>query len=79
MTGVVPGEGMPAPIIVVVNGEERPVEAGITLDGLLEVLGTRRRGVAVALDGEVVPRSAWRSSTLLAGARVEIVTAAAGG
>ena len=79
MTGIAPGERGPAPIVVIVNGEERPVEAGITLDGLLETLGARRRGVAVALDGEVVPRSAWRSSTLVSGARVEIVTAAAGG
>jgi thiamine biosynthesis protein ThiS len=31
------------------------------------------------VDGQVVPRSAWTDSTLLDGARVEIVTAAAGG
>jgi len=35
--------------------------------------------VAVAVDGAVVPRSAWGTTVVAAGAAVEIVTAAAGG
>ncbi len=37
------------------------------------------RGIAVARNGDVVPRSCWASTTLLEGDRIEIVTAVAGG
>lgn len=36
-------------------------------------------GVAVAVNGAVVPRSAWKSTSLTAGDRVEVVTAVQGG
>ncbi len=38
-----------------------------------------RRGVAVAVDGEVVPRSAWTQTTLREGQKIEIVGAIQGG
>lgn len=38
-----------------------------------------RRGVAVAVDGEVVPRSAWERTPLADGQKVEIVAAVQGG
>ena len=38
-----------------------------------------RRGVAVAVDGEVVPRSAWQTTALRDGQRVEVVGAIQGG
>jgi sulfur carrier protein len=37
------------------------------------------KGVAVAIDGEVVPKSRWDDVTIGPGDTVEIVTAAAGG
>jgi sulfur carrier protein len=37
------------------------------------------RGVAVAVDGEVIPRGAWRDTELRDGARVEVVIAVQGG
>lgn len=37
------------------------------------------RGIAVAVDGEVVPRSQWDSMSFAAGARVEVLTAMQGG
>jgi sulfur carrier protein len=37
------------------------------------------RGVAVAVDGEVVPRSTWESFALTVDARVEVLTAMQGG
>ena len=37
------------------------------------------RGVAVAVDGEVVPRARWESFALGADARVEVLTAMQGG
>jgi sulfur carrier protein len=38
-----------------------------------------RRGIAVAVDGEVVPRSAWDETELREGQRVEVVGAIQGG
>ncbi|WP_258934153.1 sulfur carrier protein ThiS [Nesterenkonia pannonica] len=39
----------------------------------------RRLGVAVAVAGEVLPRSRWSSTTLADGTELEIVTAVQGG
>jgi sulfur carrier protein len=64
---------------IVVNGERLTVAPDVTLDALIDLVGSARRGVAVAVDGTVVPRSEWPTRTLAHGARVEIVTATAGG
>jgi sulfur carrier protein len=63
-----------------VNGESEPLGAA-TLDALLaEKAGdTMQRGIAVALNGAVVPRAAWRETVLRAGDSVEIVRARQGG
>lgn len=66
-------------LTVVVNGEERTVQAGLSLDGLLDRLGLVRPGIAVAVGDEVVPRSAWSARQLRDGDRVEILTIAQGG
>ena len=39
----------------------------------------RRAGVAVAVDGEVVPRSQWEQTRLREGQRVEVLGAIQGG
>ena len=46
---------------VVVNGEERELTEGATVADLVSQSadGQSRRGIAVAVDAEVVPRSAW--------------------
>jgi len=62
-----------------VNGRPYDAPAGTTVAGLVEVWCPSTRGVAVAVDGEVVPRSAWGSTVVAPGAAVEIVSAAAGG
>ena len=64
---------------ITVNGEERLVEPGSTVASLLDALGTERRGVAVAVDGEVVSRSAWDGRELGGGEHVEILSIARGG
>lgn len=55
----------------------------VFLDETVEDIVVRRaiepRGIAVAVDGVVVRRSEWSSTTVHDGAIVEIVTAAAGG
>jgi len=50
-----------------------------SVDALVTRLGIEPRGIAVALDGEVVRRSAWSSTLVPDESSVEIVTAAAGG
>jgi sulfur carrier protein len=66
---------------VVVNGEPQEVATGTTVAGVVaSIPGTPDgRGVAVALDGEVIPRGRWPETELGDGARVEIVAAVQGG
>jgi sulfur carrier protein len=67
-------------VTVSVNGEPRAVAPGATLEGLLRDLDVHGgRGVAVAVDAEVVPQSQWPRHALADGARVEIVNAVQGG
>lgn len=63
---------------ILVNDEEVEVDAATTVAGLLTGLGYPDKGIAVAVDWAVIPRSAWET-TLSDGARVEIVTAVQGG
>lgn len=66
-------------VAVTVNGEERRLPRGLTVASLLDVLGTDQRGVAVAVDGEVVSRSGWEARELVGGEHVEILSVARGG
>ena len=61
-----------------VNDEEVEVEDGITVSGLLQRLDLPQRGIAVAVNWAVLPRSQW-DSKLSEGACVEVVTAVQGG
>ena len=64
---------------VAVNGEPTTVEPGTTLGALIEVRAGTRKGVAVAVNEEVVPRSRWDATPVAEGDRIEILTAAQGG
>ena len=66
-------------ITVFVNGNAVTVPEGRLLSELVDAHTTSRSGVAVAVDGEVVPRTAWDSFALAADARVEVLTAMQGG
>ena len=62
------------------NGQRVELSAPATVAAVVERTGAgERRGVAVAVDGEVVPRSAWDSTELSDGQRVEVVGAIQGG
>ncbi|HTP91927.1 MAG TPA: sulfur carrier protein ThiS [Xanthobacteraceae bacterium] len=63
-----------------VNGENEPLAAA-TLEALLaeKAVDTGQRGIAVALNGAVVPRAAWPATQLRAGDSIEIVRARQGG
>ncbi|HEV2673467.1 MAG TPA: sulfur carrier protein ThiS [Aliidongia sp.] len=66
--------------IIQVNGAERPLDAD-TVAALVATLGVApdARGVAVALNGAVVPRTRWAEATLAAGDRIEVIRAMQGG
>jgi sulfur carrier protein len=67
-------------VIVHVNGDSREVEQGATVAAVVsQTAADRPRGVAVAVDGEVVPRGEWPRRELHDGARIEILTAVQGG
>ena len=74
-----PGTGAGSEFEVTVNGEVHLVTPGATVGTLVAAVCTHERGVAVAVDGLVVPHSEWAAARLEPGAAVEIVTAAAGG
>ncbi|MDA4109968.1 sulfur carrier protein ThiS [Mycolicibacterium holsaticum] len=63
---------------VTVNDEAVEVDADTTIAALLSRLGFPDKGIAVALDWSVLPRSEW-DTTLADGARLEVVTAVQGG
>jgi sulfur carrier protein len=62
-----------------VNGTSREVPAESNVAMLVAQLTEAVRGVAVAVNGEVVPRSTWPAARLRDGDRVEVLTAAQGG
>jgi sulfur carrier protein len=67
-------------VIVEINGESRELADGTTVAAVVvEEADARPRGVAVAVDAEVVPRGEWGERELHDGARVEILTAVQGG
>lgn len=67
-------------MIISVNGAQREVADRARLADVLDRLaGDVPRGVAVAVDGTVVPRARLGEVELTEGARVEIVTAVQGG
>jgi sulfur carrier protein len=63
-----------------VNGESEPLAAA-TVEALLaeKAVDTGQRGIAVALNGAVIPRAAWGDTSLKPGDSVEIVRAKQGG
>ncbi|KUI02776.1 MULTISPECIES: sulfur carrier protein ThiS [Mycobacterium] len=63
---------------VLVNDEAVEVDASTTVAALLARLGFPEKGIAVAVDWSVLPKSDW-DTALSDGARVEVVTAVQGG
>ena len=64
---------------VTVNGQDRSFSPAFSVDDLVSSLVAARRGVAVAVNGTVVPRSLWIETALVEGDSVEVLTAAQGG
>lgn len=63
-----------------INGDPREIPEGSRVKDLLELLGfPTGRGVAIAVDGEIVRRDEWERMELRPGQRVEVVRAVQGG
>lgn len=67
-------------MIVNVNGIARKLDDGAKISDVLAILGYESgRGLAVALDGHVVPKSRWDDQILRPGMRIEVLRAVQGG
>jgi sulfur carrier protein len=68
-------------MIIHVNGQAREVTPPVRLREVLDLPDgvATPRGIAVAVNGQVIPRSQHANTELTEGARVEIVTAVQGG
>ena len=71
---------MAANVTIRVNGAEEALSVA-TLSDLLAVKAVEldQKGIAIALNGQVIPRAAWPATRLRAGDSVEIVRARQGG
>lgn len=61
------------------NGEPLPLQAGTSIQQLLQAQGLGERRVAVEVNGEIVPRSRHGDHQLADGDKVEVVHALGGG
>jgi len=66
-------------ISIVVNGEAQSAANGMTVSQLLESLGLRSGRVAIERNLQILPRSEWAITQVVAGDRYEIVQFVGGG
>ena len=66
--------------VVTLNGERRELREPATVEVAVLATGAPDgRGVAVAVDGEVVPRGEWSTTEVREGQQVEVLRAVQGG
>ena len=70
---------MSATVSIVVNGESRQAESGVTVEQLIESLGLPSGRVAIERNREILPRAAWIETRVAAGDSYEIVQFVGGG
>jgi len=64
---------------ITVNGESRDVADGLNVEALLQHLGVTLKFTAVAVNREVTPKSAYATTVLKDGDKIEIVRPMGGG
>ena len=64
---------------ITVNGQARQVADELSVDALVREISDRSTGIAVAVNGEVVPRGSWGDTAVRPGDRIDVVTAVQGG
>ena len=62
-----------------VNGDISDIDVGSTVEAVVDAVAPSPRGIAVAINGEIVPRSSWTATTVVDGDEVEVLGAAQGG
>jgi sulfur carrier protein len=68
------------PITILVNDQPRTFAGGAALLGVVRDLGLAdRKGVAVAVNGAVVPRAEWATRLLVRNDRLLVIQATQGG
>jgi sulfur carrier protein len=66
--------------VITINGERRELGELATVEAAVRAAGAPDgRGVAVAVDGEVVPRGEWQTTKVREGQQVEVLHAVQGG
>jgi thiamine biosynthesis protein ThiS len=75
----VPEQRNPSIVNLLVNGDPRGVPVDCTVGELIDTLGLQTRRIAIAVNRDVVPRSAYATHQLAADDRVEILEAVGGG
>lgn len=64
---------------ITVNGEQKQIQEGFTVMGLLDLLGVQKERVAVELNLNIVPKGRFGETVLKNGDRIEIVSFVGGG
>lgn len=64
---------------IIVNGEQKQIEPGLTAAALVEQMGLGGRRIAMEVNQEILPRSRYAEHAFTDGDRVEIVHAVGGG
>ena len=66
------------PNAILVNGEDRPLTPGTTVETLLQILGVTEQRIAVELNRSILPRTDYQR-ILQVGDQLEVVTFVGGG
>lgn len=66
-------------IAIELNGKKTEIEGSQSVSSLLDCLNINAPQVAVAINGEVLPRDSWAQTEIRPGDTVEIVRAVGGG
>lgn len=64
---------------IIVNNKAMEMAEGSTLSALAETLRLPEKGVAVAVNNQMIPREEWSATSLQEGVQVVVIKAACGG
>ena len=64
---------------IIVNNKAMEMAEGSTLSALAEALRLPEKGVAVAVNNQMIPREEWSATSLQEGVQVVVIKAACGG
>lgn len=70
---------MSSTVLVMLNGQEKNIPQDVSVSGLLEHLKMKPQGIAVEINREIVPRSAFETRRIGAGDTIEVLRMVGGG